>query len=309
MPSKKRHRPYKSGVPQHVYFKGIHSFGIFYEREDHLYFLTLFFCLARKYDISVLAFCIMFNHVHHASVHQSRTKLSRFQQELESTFAKEYNKSRNTAGNLFKKEFGSVPKSVGKSIATTILYILYNPKAGGLVKKASEYRWNLIAYYDCQYPFSKKVDRSTCPRRMRRAMELVDSFRKENKPLKYRLLSLIFSGLGEQECEQMTDYIISTYNQMDYDGQISYFGTFSRMNLLLESTMPKEYDLKEDWDDYSQYARMLEAIKEEMHGRKALFFPGRFSDTEKRELAGILFSECGGKRSQVMKFLHIMPGT
>lgn len=326
MPTKSRRRPYRNGVPQHVYFKGLNSFGIFYELFDHLYFLTLFFCLARKYGITVLALCIMFNHAHHLSFHVSRLKLSRFQQELESTFAKEYNRSRGLMGHLFKKQFGSVPKTIGKTIATAILYILYNPKAGAIVEKAADYRWNLMSYRDCDHPFSKAIVRSQCSRRMRRALSCVDAFRSENRALKYATLAFIFRGLTADEVEQMIDYIISSYNEVDYEQQISYFGSIERMVGLLESTIPKEYDLKEDWEDYSQYEKMINATRDYLNktkvavespgtkgvngqsGTKAemgLMSPQTMEDEEKAALARVLMRQKGSTAAQVCKFLHI----
>lgn len=55
---------YPAGVPIHFYSKSIDGQGIFYRTEDKLVFLTSLSCIVRKYDLDVIAFCLMFNHFH-----------------------------------------------------------------------------------------------------------------------------------------------------------------------------------------------------------------------------------------------------
>ena len=48
----------------HVYIKGVHGWGLFYRMEDCLMFYTLFSTLAREMRLRIIAFCLMFNHIH-----------------------------------------------------------------------------------------------------------------------------------------------------------------------------------------------------------------------------------------------------
>ena len=54
----KNHRVFREGFPHHTYTRGLDGNVLFYSQADCVYYLTLYFCLARRYGITVLAFCI-----------------------------------------------------------------------------------------------------------------------------------------------------------------------------------------------------------------------------------------------------------
>ena len=49
---------------KHVYMKGRNGWGLFYRIEDCLVFFTVYSVLVKEMGLCVLAFSIMFNHIH-----------------------------------------------------------------------------------------------------------------------------------------------------------------------------------------------------------------------------------------------------
>ena len=66
-------------------------------------------------------------------------------------------------------------------------------------------------------------------------------FRKQDKPLTYIILERLFRDLENREKNQLTDYIISKYNCIDYDRLISFYGSYDKMCLAFASNQGSEY--------------------------------------------------------------------
>jgi len=247
------YRMFHGGSLHHVYIKGLCGNVIFYSLYDYLFFLTLFFCLARRYGIKVVSICIMPNHIHSAVEAKDQTSFFGFFSHLESVFCREYNAWHHRKGSLFQSPFGFAPKMVGKKIRDNISYIANNPVVGKLSKDVLSYRWNLLSYYNCRYPFSKNIKSFA----LRKAKAMVNIWARENKPLKYSVLQNIFSKLNASEENCLTDYIISMYNIMDYEAMMSYYtGDFQKITSILNMVAGSEYDIPEDYEDYSFYILM-----------------------------------------------------
>lgn len=222
---------------------------VFYSIADCLFYITLYSCLSRKYHIRTNAFSLMPNHTHSQQVVVSRQVFTAFNQELLSLFTRGYNIQHGRSGELFQKPFGSAPKIGGKSIKNNLSYINNNGAAGKLSKGVLDYRWNLMAYYDTDYPFSEKIVLNQASKRMRWAMRYVIELHGKNRPLDYRIQAMLFKGLNTKERKQLIDFIIVQYNFLDYSAITKHFGSFERALTAMDANTGSEYDIIEEWEE------------------------------------------------------------
>ncbi len=233
---------------------------VFYSIADCLFYITLYSCLSRKYHIRTNAFSLMPNHTHSQQVVVSRQVFTAFNQELLSLFTRGYNIQHGRSGELFQKPFGSSPKIGGKSIKNNLSYINNNGAAGKLSRGVLDYRWNLMAYYDTDYPFSEKIVLNQASKRMRWAMRYVIELHGKNRPLDYRIQAMLFKGLNAKERKQLIDFIVVQYNFLDYSAITKHFGSFERALIAMDANTGSEYDIIEEWEDYSVFRTMTETV-------------------------------------------------
>ena len=89
MSRKARRREKKS--PHHIMSKSIPELNLFNCREDKEQYLKLIDLSAKVYQIEVLAYCLMDNHVH-ILVHPRGGNISKFMKAINNPYAKYYNK-------------------------------------------------------------------------------------------------------------------------------------------------------------------------------------------------------------------------
>lgn len=157
----------------HVFIKGRNGNGVFYRTEDFLVLISIVGTIAREMGISIIAFCPMFNHVHILVKGIDMETLRAFIHKIETTFVREYNHEYNRSGPFFQKSFGRSVKKESKTILGCVAYVFNNPVAGKLCKEAIAFRWNLLAFKDCQNPFSLRIARDRCKKAMRYSLDRV----------------------------------------------------------------------------------------------------------------------------------------
>ena len=299
-----KNRNYKEGVPQHVYFRGKGGGIIFYCVQDCIFYLTLYTCLAEKHGIITTAFTLMPNHSHAQQNAASRESFIAFNSEFSSTCTLEYNKWHNRRGELFDKPFGSSCKPTGKLVKSNISYICNNGAEGKLSNGILDYRWNLMAYFEDSSPFSEKIRRDRISKRLRDSLKMVDFCRNAGKPLGYNTQAFIFRKLDKKERKQLIDYILTKYNPIDYGGIELVFGSFEKALAGMEVNCGAEHDLKEDWDDYSVYARLGVAVAKRGIQLQGINFEG-MDPTMLADLRAFLKRMTNATEKQLDKYLHM----
>lgn len=301
---KRSDKRYRIDVPQHVYLKGINGHCIFYCLFDHLVFLTHYYCSAKRMGIKTISYSHMPNHFHSQVRARRLQDLQSFILSLEPSYAKEFNKARNISGPVFSETFGSAPKPTAKLAKANICYINCNCTVGRITNDTLSYRWNMMAYFNNDHPFSEKLVVRNASHKLRQSLRIVKYMRAETMPLNYHLLTDLFDGLNIKEEAQLTDYIVSAYNPVSYDDMAGYFGSFEKAIDLMRFNEGSEYDLKEDWEDYSQYYKMTEIFKEMKPGD---IIPNADSLTEEeKDILVMAFShKTTATPAQIRKFLHL----
>ncbi len=298
----KKNKFYKDGSFHHLYVKSIEGNILFYKPEDYLFFYTLFSILVRKHGIRVESFCIMFNHFHACLSATSHDSLKAFCRDLSSAFTLGYCKEYHLGGSILMP-CGYYPKTAGKLHRSCLIYISNNPSSGKLVPTAIMYKWNLLAYFQSDHPFSEKMIKRECRFAMRQALSLVDGCHKRHQYLNFTLLLRIYKGLNSVERAQMTDYIIVKYFFLDKDSFISHFGSLEKAIVAIDSSAGAENDFFEPWEDYSVYLSMLKAtIKSGLDIKRFRFHEMADDDFEllRRKMAVVP----GVTKKHLDRFLH-----
>lgn len=294
----------------HVYQNTYSGALIFYSVEDFIVFFTIFCVTVRKFSMHILALSLMPDHLHVSVVAQSRWELSAFVKEYTYIFSREYNKDSGQKGKFFRHNFGASRKEGDKAIRTNLSYVANNGREKGLCRITDGYQWNFIAYARSDHPFSKKIVLSNASRCLRRSIKRVDYWRENDSPLKYRLARDIFSGLKSEERKQLADYIVASYNVLDYKTLISFYGDYDKMILAFESNQGSEYDITEDYSKESDLGyREIILVLSEKHGFKNVKDVLKRPLDERIAIARSLLLETNASKRQIIKALHLRPVT
>ena len=301
----KTNRKTAQGALYHTYKITRDRGVLFYRAEDHLVYYTLQSVLARKHRLSVLGTSHMFTHVHEGALPEDMVQLSAYEHDLSILFAREYNRETVRSGALFERHFGSAPKRNDKERRSCMVYIFNNPVEKKLVHRAQEDRWNFLAYYESDYPFSQRPIIRYSRRPLVNAIHLVEHEYKSGRYLRYNLLHRLFAELNKAEREQLIDYIIQLYFFFDRHACEDLFGGIPQMIKATELTTGKEFDVGEEFDPYSDvpYKEMCALV--EKHGMMGagLDFLHLPEDRQMR-LASYLANHTGATPWQVVRFLH-----
>ena len=238
--NKRSYRVYKDGAFHHIYQNSVNGYLVFYSIRDILVFFTTVSVYARRHEIKVLDISIMLDHVHQLVKAHSKQSFFDFVMDYTRTFTK----SRNE-GPIFNTPFGFAAKTGDKKVKTAIAYLFNNQVEKKLCRSAEESLWNFLAYYHDDHPFSEKIIRKHASRPLRRALLEIDRVHGKGLPLNYPILDRITRHLKLAEIRQLTDYIITKYNCIDYDTLISFYGNFDNMLLAIHSNTGSEHDIDE----------------------------------------------------------------
>ena len=141
---------------------------------------------------------------------------------------------------------------------------------------------------------------------MRRAVREVNDCARKNQALGYMRLDRLFDTLDKKEKAQLLDYIISTYNVIDYPATIGFYGSHQKMLTAIHSNTGSEHDLREVWDAQSDrvYAKMSRIVEKEGVFRN---ISGITALPVEEKLAWFrrIQRETAASPRQIAKFLHM----
>lgn len=278
----------------------------FYTAADCLVWFTLFCVLAKKYDVYVIAVCIMLNHFHVEAHFPSMEAMSAMMQELDARFTRQYNQKYGLKGRLFKGRYGSAPKYKEQKVRDTVVYVYNNPVPKKAVARAELYRWNFLAYMDSPHPFSDKVVIRRSSRNLLSVLAAVRQNKRHGAPLGYAFFSGMYASLELDERLQVLDYIVSCYNVIRYDALRVMWGGYQSMCSVLKTVGGAEHDVEEDssQEDYRHYYQMTKLMLQEGIDLASSRFDGMCRE-ELDRLAWMLMRKVGASQVELRKFLHM----
>ncbi|MBQ9893706.1 MAG: transposase [Bacteroidales bacterium] len=280
----------------HIYQRSKNGYLLFYTASDYLVFFSIACNAARNRGMRVLGICPMFDHVHMVVAAERREDVRMFVRDVFSQYAKAFNASIGASGPVFCKHFGCAVKKGDKAIRTTLSYLYNNPGEKGLCTKAEEFRWTFLAYAASTHPFSEPLIKKKCSRRLVRAMKGINLLRTSSLPLVYPLLKKEFSGLCAKEKQQLVDFIITSYNCIDYETLLSLYGnSYNQACLAFASNQGAEYDIHEEYDPTSHRAFME--------------IPRRLSDMGHKDIKSILKLPPESRFEILLSLFHVSKAT
>lgn len=133
------------GGVYHVYNRGNRKQIIFNDNKDYKKYLERLREYKKKHNASVLAYCLMPNHLHLLIRQNGPQPLSLLMQRLHTSYSMHYNKRYETVGHVFQDR--SYFKIVDKDEYLMHLsrYIHLNPQ--GIVSKLPSYKWSSYPEY------------------------------------------------------------------------------------------------------------------------------------------------------------------
>ncbi len=134
------------GIPHHVTARGVRSMNIFESDIDRNYYISLLAEYSEKYDLEILSWCLMSNHVHLIVVPGSEESLSKAIGEAHKVYSCSFNKRHDVQGALFQSRFYSAPMSLHHLYAG-VRYVLRNPVRAGIVSNPFDYEWSSAAFH------------------------------------------------------------------------------------------------------------------------------------------------------------------
>ena len=207
---------------------------------------------------------------------------------------------------MFGHPFGSVPKSGDKRGRANLIYVGNNGPERRLAQRAEDYRWSFLAYAKSNHPFSEPLVIRRASPDFKRAIKEVEATYKDGKHLRYRQLQRFFKPLSHKEKEQLTDFIISLYNVIDYEYAASLFDSFDDMLNAMHSNTGSEYDINEVFIGKSDahYAKMMSLVLDRYHF-KDIHDVLRLSREEKNDVFQLLMANTDALPEQIAAFLRM----
>lgn len=335
-----KRRRFLPNVPIHIYQRSLNGTVIFYSLEDCLVYFTVFCTYAKRYGITVLGLCEMYDHIHQLLEASDLRSLSDFERAVNVEFSREFfvdlrqvsagisdekSTERSTeqstdpstlkvqnaidlpfCGHLFQSPFGSAPKVGDKAVRTCIAYLNNNPVERRIHQEAIKWRWNFLAYAFSDHPYSERIVKRKATYQLRRCLREVEGCHSRGVWLRHSQLRRMFSGLTAEEKSQLVDFIVVTYNVIEYDRVSSYYGSLEKMLLAINSNTGSEYDIKEErhHNPDTAYGQMINYVIRNEYVRSAkavLLLPLE----TKHRLMRLLIRGTLADEWQAMKFLGL----
>ncbi len=129
------------GFPHHVTQRGVRRQRTFFADRDYEAYLDIAVSQLQRYEIRILAYCLMPNHVHFVVVPLTGSALSRFFCEVHKRYARRTNSLNDWKGHLWQQRFYSVVMDERHS-AAAMRYVELNPVRAQLARRAIDWPWS-----------------------------------------------------------------------------------------------------------------------------------------------------------------------
>lgn len=299
-------RAFQKGIIIHCYQRSAGGGLLFYSYSDYLVWFSIVCLAARKHRITLLAVCPMPDHIHLSLIAWTARDLSAFMRDINREYAARFRSVCKISGPIFSSPFGSAVKYGAKKGRTNLVYVWNNPVERQLVARAEEYRWNFLAFATTTHPFSRKLIVRRARKAVREAVREIKCLYEKGRWLNHAQLKRIFSRLSPQESHQITDFIISTYNTIDYSEAIKYFDSYQDLLIAVHANTGSEHDLNEVFIGKSDkhYQRMAACIMREVQPQDIHDILSWPTD-QKFEIFQLLRRRTSAPGAQIAKFLHL----
>lgn len=128
-------------LPHHVTQRGNRRQRTFFEESDRELYLSLLTEKCLRYEVSLIAYCLMDNHVHHVVVPNEENSLHLLFKSIHSTYSRMINQRLGWRGHLWQSRFYSNPLDLSH-FYSAVRYVELNPVRAGICEIAEDYKWS-----------------------------------------------------------------------------------------------------------------------------------------------------------------------
>ena len=135
-------------LPHHVIQRGVRSLPIFFSDADREAYLDLLAQFGAHAGLTVLAWCLMTNHVHLVMVPpDDAAALARAIGEAHRRYTRLVNFREGVRGHLFQERVHSFPIQTDRYLLTVVRYVERNPVRANMVRQAVDYPWSSARHH------------------------------------------------------------------------------------------------------------------------------------------------------------------
>lgn len=132
------------GLPHHITQRGNYRQNVFHNADNRRQYLEWINEYSAKYGLSVLAYCLMLNHVHFIVVPSESFSLAKTFNAAHMRYSQYFNKKLNQCGHLWQGRFYSCVLDQSH-LMLAARYIERNPVRAGLIKQPWQWPWSSAA--------------------------------------------------------------------------------------------------------------------------------------------------------------------
>ncbi len=145
------------GVAHHVTQRGNNRQTVFFCDQDRTRYLQMLRSNLRRYDIRILGWCLMTNHVHLIAIPGAAESLTLCLKLTHWQYSLELNQRRERVGHLWQNRFYSCPLGSTHLLAA-MHYVDLNPVRAGMSAEAWDWRWSSARAHASQYVHDGLLD-------------------------------------------------------------------------------------------------------------------------------------------------------
>lgn len=133
-----------SKIPHHITQRGNRREDVFFEKEDYQTYLDWLQHYSQQYQLEILAYCLMTNHIHLVAVPGNENSLQQVLKPLHMRYAQRINRQKQWKGHFWQGRYFSSPLDE-RYMWSAIRYVERNPVRARMVQKAESYPWSSAA--------------------------------------------------------------------------------------------------------------------------------------------------------------------
>lgn len=136
----------EEGAPHHITQRGNRKELLFFDQLDRVVYKKLLKKFMLLWQVEILAYCLMTNHIHLILVPSSRAGLIRMMNTVQTKYAFYINQKRKTCGHTWHSRYFCSPLD-HDYMWTAIRYVELNPVRANMVEFAEDYPWSSARFH------------------------------------------------------------------------------------------------------------------------------------------------------------------
>lgn len=130
------------GYPHYVVQRGNNHSRVFFAQQSKQKYLELLRQYAQDWNVSILAYCLMTNHIHLLVKPHQLNALYKMMQGVSQAYSKYVNKKYKRSGRLWESRYSSCVVDKEKYLWAVARYIEQNPQRAKMVKQIKAYPYS-----------------------------------------------------------------------------------------------------------------------------------------------------------------------